>query len=180
MLNLLDNGREDSMADVTAWYCLEDPASDSISAYDISRKDAANNYYVYSRGNVIYVGEDYYPYGYDGTSGVEPSASDEGVTECRLFVNALMAAYNVGIKNPKVAIVAGLAADAPEIESICIPFDEQMIEAADGNVGLLDETTDVYFKITEPNLAFNKKVQISFYYQDDARSEERRVGKECS
>lgn len=167
VLNLLDNGREDSIADVTAWYCLEDPSSDSISAYDISRKDAANNYYVYSRGNVIYVGEDYYPYGYDGTSGVEPSASDEGVTECRLFVNALMAAYNVGIKNPKVAIVAGLAADAPEIESICIPFDEQMIEVADGNAGLLDETTDVYFKITEPNLAFNKKVQISFYYQDD-------------
>lgn len=167
VLNLLDNGREDSIADVTAWYCLEDPSSDSISAYDISRNDAANNYYVYSRGNVIYVGEDYYPYGYDGTSGVEPSASDEGVTECRLFVNALMAAYNVGIKNPKVAIVAGLAADAPEIESICIPFDEQMIEVADGNAGLLDETTDVYFKITEPNLAFNKKVQISFYYQDD-------------
>ncbi|MDE5931014.1 MAG: DUF5057 domain-containing protein, partial [Lachnospiraceae bacterium] len=168
VLNLLDNGREDSIADVTAWYCLEDPSSDSISAYDISRNDAANNYYVYSRGNVIYVGEDFYPYGYDGTSGVEPSASDEGVTECRLFVNALMAAYNVGIKNPKVTIVAGLASDAPEIESICIPFDEQMIEVADGNVGLLDETTDVYFKITEPNLAFNKKVQISFYYQDDA------------
>lgn len=167
VLNLLDNGKENSIADVTAWYCLEDPSSDSISAYDISRKDAANNYYVYSRGNVVYVGEDYYPYGYDGASGVEPSASDEGVTECRLFVNALMAAYNVGIKNPKVAIVAGLAADAPEIESICIPFDEQMIEAADGNAGLLDETTDVYFKIAEPNLAFNKKVQISFYYQDD-------------
>lgn len=169
VLNLLDNGTENSIADVTAWYCLEDSsASDSISAYDISRKDAANNYYVYSRGNVIYVGEDYYPYGYDGTSGVEPSASDEGATECRIFVNALMAAYNVGLKNPKVAIVAGLAADAPEIESICIPFDEQMIEVADGNVGILDETTDVYFKITEPNLAFNKKVQISFYYQDDA------------
>ena len=50
-----------SMADVTAWYCLEDPASDSISAYDISRKDAANNYYVYSRGNVIYVGEEALP-----------------------------------------------------------------------------------------------------------------------
>ena len=167
VLNLLDNGSEDSVADVTAWYCLEDPVSDSISAYDISSKDAANNYYVYSRGNVVYVGEDYYPYGYDGSSDVEPSASDEGVTECRLFVNALMAAYNVGIKNPKVTIVAGLATDAPEIESICIPFDEQMIEVADGNVGLLDETTDVYFKITEPNLAFNKKVQISFYYQDD-------------
>lgn len=167
VLNLLDNGREGSIADVTAWYCLEDPSSDSISAYDISRKDAANNYYVYSRGNVVYVGEDYYPYGYDGASGLEPSASDEGAMECRLFVNALMAAYNVGIKNPKVAIVAGLAADAPEIESICIPFDGQMIEAADGNAGLLDETTDVYFKITEPNLAFNKTVQISFYYQDD-------------
>ena len=168
VLNLSANGTEDSIADVTAWYCLEDSlGSDAVSAYDISEKDAANNYYVYSRGNVIYIGEDYYAYKYEESPGVEPSPMADGYMECRLFVNAMMAAYNVGIKNPKVTIVAGLAADAPEIESICIPFDEQMIEVADGNAGLLDETTDVYFKIAEPNLAFNKKVQISFYYQDD-------------
>lgn len=168
VLNLLNNGTDDAVSDVTAWYCLEDSStSDSVSAYDVSERDAANNYYVYSRGNVIYVGEDYYAYKYEELPGMEPPSTADGYMECRLFVNALMAAYNVGIKNPKVTIVAGLAADAPEIESICIPFDEQMIEVADGNAGLLDETTDVYFKITEPNLAFNKKVQISFYYQDD-------------
>lgn len=169
VLNLYDNGSEDSIADVTAWYCLEDyDSADSMSAYDVSRKDAANNYYLYSRGNVIYIGEDYYAYQYEENPGVEPPSVADGVMECRLFVNALMAAYNVGIKNPKVTIVAGLAADAPEIESICIPFDEQLVEVADGNAGLLDETTDVYFKITEPNLAFGKEVKISFYYQDEA------------
>lgn len=168
VLNLQNNGSEDSIADVTAWYCLEDDDStDSMSAYDVSGKDAANNYYLYSRGNVIYIGEDYYAYKFEEAPGMEPPSTRDGVLECRLFVNALMAAYNVGIKNPKVAIVAGLAADAPEIESICIPFDEQMRETSDGNAGLLDETTDVYFKITEPNLAFGKEVRISFYYQDD-------------
>ncbi len=168
VLNLQNNGSEDSIADVTAWYCLEDDAgADSMSAYDVSGKDAANNYYLYSRGNVIYIGEDYYAYKFEEAPGMEPPSTQDGVLECRLFVNALMAAYNVGIKNPKVAIVAGLAADAPEIESICIPFDEQMADTADGNAGLLDETTDVYFKITEPNLAFGKEVRISFYYQDD-------------
>lgn len=169
VLNLHANGNKDSIADVTAWYCLEDSDSaDTLSAYDVSERDAANNYYLYSRGNVFYIGEDYYAYEYEEAPGVEPPSTKDGVMECRLFVNALMAAYNVGIKNPKVTIVAGLAPDAPEIESICIPFDEQLIGAADGNVGLLDETTDVYFKITEPNLAFGKEVRISFYYQDDA------------
>ncbi len=169
VLNLLDNGSEDSIADVTAWYCLEDSdKADTVTAYDVSRADAANNYYLYSRGNVIYIGEDYYAYKYEEKPGVEPPSVADGVMECRLFVNALMAAYNVGIKNPKVTIVAGLASDAPEIESICIPFDEQLVEVADGNAGLLDETTDVYFKITEPNLAFGKEVRISFYYQDEA------------
>ncbi len=169
VLNLLDNGNDDSIADVTAWYCLEDSdKTDTVTAYDVSRADAANNYYLYSRGNVIYIGEDYYAYEYEEKPGVEPSSEADGVMECRLFVNALMAAYNVGIKNPKVSIVAGLASDAPEIESICIPFDEQLVGVADGNAGLLDETTDVYFKITEPNLAFGKEVQISFYYEDEA------------
>ena len=169
VLNLSDNGNDDSIADVTAWYCLEDSdKTDTVTAYDVSRADAANNYYLYSRGNVIYIGEDYYAYEYEEKPGVEPSSEADGVMECRLFVNALMAAYNVGIKNPKVSIVAGLASDAPEIESICIPFDEQLVGVADGNAGLLDETTDVYFKITEPNLAFGKEVQISFYYEDEA------------
>ncbi len=168
VLNLFGNGNDDSIADVTAWYCLEDSdKTDTATAYDVSRADAANNYYLYSRGNVIYIGEDYYAYEYEEKPGVEPPSEADGVMECRLFVNALMAAYNVGIKNPKVTIVAGLASDAPEIESICIPFDEQLVEVADGNAGLLDETTDVYFKIAEPNLAFGKEVRISFYYEDE-------------
>ncbi len=167
-LNLSGNGEDNSIADVTAWYCLGDSLHmETFSSYDVSLKDAANNFYLYSKGNVIYIGEDEYPYPY-GNPDVEPDASADGVTECRLFVNALMAAYNVGIKNPKVSIVAGLAPDAAKIESICIPFDEQLKEISDGNMGLLDETTYVYFKIAEPNMAVDKTVRIDFYYEDSA------------
>ena len=83
-----------------------------------------------------------------------------------------MEAYSVGIKNPKVSIVAGLSDDSAETDSICIPYDEQIreLEESEGAVnskGVLDDTVDVYFKVSEPNFAFRKDVTISFYYEDN-------------
>lgn len=46
------NGRSDGTSDVVVWYCL----SGSGSVYSESPNDARNNYYFYSKGNVIYTG----------------------------------------------------------------------------------------------------------------------------
>lgn len=166
-LNLVGNDASGQAADVTAWYCLGDSSIFSErSSYGVSVKDAANNYYIYSKGNVVYIGENDYPYAYDSIANTTPAENTQGIAECKLFVNALMEAYSVGIKNPRVTIVAGLAGDSSEIDSICIPYDEQIRE--DEPDGILDETTDVYFKITEPNLAFRKDVTLAFYYEDAA------------
>ncbi|MCM1048050.1 MAG: DUF5057 domain-containing protein [Clostridiales bacterium] len=172
-LDLSSNGASDTVADVTAWYTLGDSGLfDEDTSYGVSAKDAANNYYIYSKGNVFYIGATNYPYEFDGSSGVVPSDSEAGVTDCKLFVNALMEAYSVGIKNPKVTIVAGLSDDAADTESICIPYDEEIkdLETDEGVIdsnGVLDDTVDVYFKVTEPNLAFTKEVTLAFYYEDN-------------
>lgn len=180
LLDFSANGTQDSIpADVTAWYCLGNAyasSTENLLAYNVSRMDAMNNYYIYSRGNAVYVGQDSYPYSFDEEAGMEPDETMEGVAECKLFVNALMAAYNVGVKNPRVTIVAGLAEDSSEIESICIPFDEQIKEDTDENAGLLDEKTDLYFKILEPNMAFTKTVEVAFYYQDETNGAEVDIG----
>ena len=44
------NDQSDGMNDVVAWYCLTD------NYYNNSPNDVRNNYYLYSKGNVIYTG----------------------------------------------------------------------------------------------------------------------------
>ncbi len=154
---------QESEVHVTGWYTLNDSGPVSEGGYQVSPRDARNNYYIYSRGNVVYIGQNDYPYYYEKDAGEEPR---EGVDECKLFVNALMAAYNAGIHNPKIDIVAGFGASATSVESIPIPFDQEFKMEADTDGGILDETVDVYFKFVDNNIAFDKVSQIAFYYEN--------------
>lgn len=149
----------------TAWYTLNE-SGEGRNAYNVSPKDARNNYYVYSKGNVVYIGQSDYPYTYDAENHKVPEGN--GTEECRLFVNALLAAYQGGIHPSKVSIVAGFPSTSAEVESIAIPFDQELKAAGDEDGGILDETVDVYFKFADNNLAFDKTMQVSFYYEDEA------------
>ncbi|MDD6627321.1 MAG: DUF5057 domain-containing protein [Lachnospiraceae bacterium] len=163
---------ESDAAYVTVWYTLG--GGGVTSAYNISPKDARNNYYCYSKGNVVYLGQAEYPYSYDPEAGEKPETKD-GIDECKFFVNALMAAYSAGVHNADVSIVAGFGADAAEVQSITIPFDQEWKDASDETEGILDNTVDVYFKFADSNIAMDKNVQISFYYEDPAGSEQLNV-----
>ena len=163
---------ESDVAYVTVWYTLG--GGGVTSAYNISPKDARNNYYCYSKGNVVYLGQAEYPYSYDPEAGEKPETKD-GIDECKFFVNALMAAYSAGVHNADVSIVAGFGADAAEVQSITIPFDQEWKDASDETEGILDNTVDVYFKFADSNIAMDKNVQISFYYEDPSGSEQLNV-----
>ncbi len=166
---LLDfaNNTKESEVHVTGWYTLNDNSPEGGGGYRFSPRDARNNYYIYSRANVVYVGQNEYPYFYEKDAGEEPK---DGVDECKLFVNALTAAYNAGIHNPKVDIVAGFGASATSVESIPIPFDQEIFNVNTED-GILDETVDVYFKFVDNNIAFNKVTNISFYYEKGTNPE---------
>lgn len=149
----------------TVWYTLGSSSGEnSDSAYSLSEKDGRNNYLVYSKGNIVYLGIGSYPYMKDSLG--EPSQDTPGLEECHLFVNALMAAYQAGMHNPRVSIVAGFAAESAEIESITIPFDQDAKEMGDEQQGIMDEYTDVYFRCCDNNLALVKTSDIRFYYED--------------
>ena len=91
--------------EVTVWYCLSDNengdpcawnGTDSNGAgtgatYGVSPNDAANNYYIYSKGNVFY-------------SGVGHSTV-EGDMEAKLFINTMIAAYRTAYEPPMVEIL---------------------------------------------------------------------------
>ncbi|MDE7232869.1 MAG: DUF5057 domain-containing protein, partial [Lachnospiraceae bacterium] len=146
----------------TAWFTLLD-LNLSKGGYSVSPRDGKNNYYVYSKGNVVYVGQTEYKYAYDPNSGTEPEG--EGVDECRIFVNALMAAYNAGVHRAQVSIVAGFNG-VSKVESVTVPYDVAFKEGGDAQGGILGDTVDVYFRFTDNNIAYDKTTELSLYYKN--------------
>lgn len=145
---------------VTPWFVF---TGSGQNAYDISPKDGANNYWLYSRSNVVFIGnDDYSSYTYDVDNPQNPTGT--GLQESQMFVNAMMLAYDAGVHNMKVDIVAGFDTDEAKVSSISIPFDQE-IKAQNG---LLDETVDVYFKFKNSNLTLSNAYDVKFYYEDAA------------
>ena len=157
---------------VTPWFVF---TGSGQNAYDISPNDGANNYYLYSRSNVVFIGnDDYSSYTYDVDNPQNPTGA--GLLESQMFVNAMMLAYDSGVHNLKVDIVAGFDTTAAKVASISIPFDKDL-ENQSGS-GLLDETVDVYFKFKNSNLTQSNAYNVNFYYEDTAGSVTLNVGDE--
>lgn len=155
---------------VTPWFVF---TGSGQNAYDISPNDGANNYYLYSRSNVVFIGnDDYSSYTYDVDNPQNPVG--KGLKESQMFVNAMMLAYDAGVHNMKVDIVSGFDAGAAEVSSISIPFDQE-IETQNG---LLDETVDVFFKFKNSNLTLSNAYAVNFYYEDAAGKTSLDVGDE--
>ena len=80
------NGNADGKSDVVVWYTL------AGGKYDNSPRDARNQYYFYSKGNVIYTGAGHKKVG-------------DCEEEVNLFINAITAAANVTAVEPKASFV---------------------------------------------------------------------------
>lgn len=187
---LLDIGRKRKAEEAgepcaTAWFTLQDDAGDVVEnveegakpprGYSVSPRDGANNYYVYSRGSVVYVGQSEYPYliPLEGESAAAPKAEGEtspsgdikGEDACRIFANALVAAYVGQTHAPRVSMVNGFQASA-EVKGVTVPFDAALKEAGDAQGGILGEKVDVYFTFEDNNAALDKVTSLSFYYKN--------------
>lgn len=159
---------------VTPWFVFFQ-SGNNTNAYDISPKDGANNYWLYSRSNVVFIGnDDYSGFTYQADNQQNPVGT--GLQESQMFVNAMMLAYDSGIHNLKVDIVAGFDTTAAKVASISIPFDKDL-ENQSGS-GLLDETVDVYFKFKNSNLTLSNAYAVNFYYEDAAGGTSLDVGDE--
>ena len=172
---LLDLGRTEAPF-VTPWFTFAGSGNDNdTNAYNVSPNDGANNYYLYSKGNVVFIGNNNYSsYTYQADNQQIPQGA--GVQDCQMFVNAMMLAYDSGVHNLKVDIVAGFDTTAAKVASISIPFDKDLENQ--GESGLLDETVDVYFKFKNSNLTLSNAYNVNFYYEDTAGSVTLNVGDE--
>jgi hypothetical protein len=77
--------------EIVVWYSLAS-GSTGNTLYDLSPKDASNNYYIYNKGNITY-------------SGVGHSKVGDKDMEVKLFVNTMIAAYKATIKAPSIEII---------------------------------------------------------------------------
>ena len=114
--------------DLVVWYTLgSDGGSGNNQFYRDSGKDAANNYYIYSKGNITYSGA--------GHSGMN---SDSNKDELKLFVNTTIRAAMAGNFVPKVTVKNGSSTKEADtfvifpsalddkITVTFVPFDEDL------------------------------------------------------
>lgn len=162
--------------EVTVWYCLADNENGNPAAwndkeqygdgtgatYGVSPNDAANNYYIYSKGNVFY-------------SGVGHSTVD-GDMEAKLFVNTMIAAYRAAYESPTVRVTNGSWCDDVSTEDdrhykVLIPEselspEELMEDEAASTVDIMkDDTYKITFRPEDHN-PVTSQLTASVYYAD--------------
>lgn len=147
----------DGSNDIVVWYCL------AGGKYDESPNDVRNNYYFYSKGNVIYTG-----------AGHNPVTGDD---EIKLFVNAMVAAANVAAVEPEVNFVKSLNTSA-EPESVRYYMTDQANWTAGSDEGnVLNKDEELYFNVKDYNmvsadLTSNNAVNMTVdFYIDSEKGE---------
>lgn len=148
------NGNSDGKTDIVVWYTL------SGSIYDRSPNDARNNYYLYSKGNVIYTGA--------GHSNVT------GDDEIKLFINAIVAAANVTAVQPEVNFVKTLNPSAEAEEVHYYMTDQSHWTAGENNT--LETSADLNINVKDYNMVSadlnqedldNQEMTLRFYIEDE-------------
>lgn len=124
------NGVSDGKNDIVVWYCL------SGNYYQNSPNDVRNNYYFYSRGNVIYTGV-----GHRKVTGKD---------EVDLFVNAIVAAANITAVSPYVDFVKTLNPAAQVEKTRYYATDQTSWTQTDANT--LEKDMNFYISIKDYNM----------------------------
>ncbi|MCQ2080723.1 MAG: DUF5057 domain-containing protein [Lachnospiraceae bacterium] len=156
-LNLdTDSTDKNDNDDVVVWYTLSNNGQTTGNNtpfhgfYQSVPNDVRNNYYIYSKGNVVYTG-----------SGHSPVTSDE---EKKLFINTLIAAYNNGTHSPKAIFKAQPRESAAEIKSVILPYDVTLLDDSNNEGSWLEDAVEVNFKVMNNNFKDSGKKIYSAYY----------------
>ena len=124
--------------DIVVWYTLAKNTSGSGGdIYNDTRRDAANNYYIYSKGNITYTGA-----GHSSIADTNGSKTAGGLDEVRLFVNTVIRTAAAGNFVPQVKCVNGFTTrNANTYVVNPKPFDKEYLvqfEAFDEDLATLE------------------------------------------
>jgi len=147
--------------DIVVWYCLSDNSSQTNKYYNEYYNDAANNYYIYNKGNITYSGV-----GHDGNL-----TNDEA----KLFVNTMVAAYAASADPTAPQIINfDRTTGTDKIDYVYVDYDTIHPELAigegvdgdkdaEGKALPSNQTKEVNFKLTENSIVTNKLMTMYVY-----------------
>ena len=87
--------------EIMVWFCLSDNSATGTGPYSTSPNDTRNNYYIYSKGNIMHT--------VVGHSAIDAVLNEGAVSpytgyEVKLFINTMIASYQAGITAPDIRI----------------------------------------------------------------------------
>ncbi len=140
--------------EVMVWFCLSDASADETGPYSTSPNDTRNNYYIYSKGNVMYT-----VVGHSAIDAVveEGTVSPYDGYEVKLFINTMIASYQAGVTAPEIRITNQDAVLNNAGEYV-------LYENPDQPAGTVKR---IWFKVVDTNLTTNRLV-TRIYYKDAA------------
>jgi hypothetical protein len=106
----------DGESDITVWLSLTDKGNSyNFIEYDVAERDARNNYYIYTKGNITYSGV--------GHASIN---SDKYVAETQLYINTMIASYQATVQKPEVSIKESPDSGSPDKDTIYISMDSSI------------------------------------------------------
>lgn len=140
--------------EIVVWYALSDDKGNG--PYSTSPNDVRNNYYIYSKDNIMYTGV-----GHASIDKlVNKGAADGGnANEVKLFINTMIASYNAGVTAPEVQITNE---DAIQNSAKEYTLYEDIERFAD----LSGTTRRIKFIGDDKNLLSSKQIVRIYYYDN--------------
>lgn len=158
-LDLQADKDQDGESDIVVWYCIsngwnnEDKAT-TPNPYSASPNDVRNNYYIYSIGNIFYTGAGH---------------QKVNMQEKKLFINTMVAAYNAAVNEPSVTVLESESVTAPELNSINMPLDYDLMDKDDNSGYIGNQTLEIHYSVYDDNFVYasdiSKELSVKYYIE---------------
>ena len=164
---------KDGSNDIVVWYCLSKKQNSDDASYQNSPNDVRNNYYFYSKGNVIYTGVGH-------LSGITD-------TERNLFANAVIAAANVTAVDPEATFLDDFDPVASQEEYRYYMPDRLKASEAGDTSNILDGDNTFCIRIRDYNMVASNlsntdsnanSLTMELYIEDNKNGKEMNINGE--
>ena len=164
---------KDGSNDIVVWYCLSKKQNSDDASYQNSPNDVRNNYYFYSKGNVIYTGVGHL----------------SGITdiERNLFANAVIAAANVTAVDPEATFLDDFDPVASQEEYRYYMPDRLKASEAGDTSNILDGDNTFCIRIRDYNMVASNlsntnsnanSLTMELYIEDNKNGKEMNINGE--
>ncbi len=158
-IDMNEDADKDGESDITVWLTLADDENTSI--YDITKRDARNNYYIYTKGNVTYSGV--------GDHYININGNEQ---EIMLYINTMIAAYSAGAHAPSVSIMQEADSDI-ELNTVYVGMDAVIDNGLISDGNYIDDVSKkddfdyetIYYTVSDTNIirGGTKEISVAYY-----------------